>query len=352
MRMTAARLSERLRRDDSGAVLMIVAVTLFVLIGMLVLTVDLGRAVAVKREMVTGTDAAALAAAQQCAFGNSTDDAQAAAEAVLAKNKASATLTTFEAPGCGSPPEEAHIVTVESTVDVEYYFAGIFGFDSGDVVARAVAQWGVVEQALAVPITVDYDQLSGCGIVPDDPPDEVFDCNLDYPKERLQEPRWGVLDIEQWGDEETDSCSVPASELSDMIDNGGSFEPLPAPALTCVDNGLSNSVWEELEFEPPRSYLFPVMDLDRSTGFVKPERPPLGGEACLGEDIESLRAANYDCEITHAYIVGWIELLVTNVTKDGADIGVAVTYQGFTTGGGIPGDGTPDFGARAVRLVE
>ena len=220
------------RRDDAGAVLMIVAVTLFVLVGMLVLTVDLGRAVAVKREMVTGTDAAALAAAQQCALGNSTGDAQAAAEAVLAENKAGATVTAFDAPGCGSPPEQAHIVTVESTVDVTYFFAGIFGFDSGDVVARAVAQWGVVEQALAVPITVDYDQLSACGIVPDDPPDEVFDCNLEYPKERLQEPRWGVLDIDQWGDAEADSCSVPASELSGMISNGGSFEPLPAPALT------------------------------------------------------------------------------------------------------------------------
>ena len=68
MRVTGPR---RLHREESGAVLMIVAIAMLVLVGMLVLTVDLGRMVAVKREMVAGADAAVLAAAQQCALGNS-----------------------------------------------------------------------------------------------------------------------------------------------------------------------------------------------------------------------------------------------------------------------------------------
>jgi len=46
----------RLREDERGAVVMVVAIVLVVVIGMLVLVVDLGRGVAYKRQVVTGTD--------------------------------------------------------------------------------------------------------------------------------------------------------------------------------------------------------------------------------------------------------------------------------------------------------
>lgn len=341
----------RVHEDESGVVLMIVAVTLLVLIGMLVLTVDLGRAVAVKREMVAGTDAAALAAAQQCALGNNEPDARAAAAEVLADNKSGAVLAPsgFQAPECdGGVIDAPQIVTVESTVDVDYFFAGIFGFDSGPVVAQAQVQWGVLTDAFGAPVTVDFEQLSECGIFPDDPPeDEIDGCDLEYPKNTLQEPRWGVLDLDNWGDPDAAPCSVSASESTNIINNGGNFEILPTPAYDCIDNGLSDSVWEMLE---GKTLIFPVLDLDRSTGLVKPNRAPLGGTDCTGADIDTLRAQGFDCQIDTAYIVGWIELVVTNVAKHGPDITVTVDYQGYTTGGGIPGDGT-DFGVRAIRLV-
>src|SRR6187549_3514500 len=103
MRMLALR---RIHRDESGAVMMIVAISMIVLLGMLVLTVDVGRGIAVKREMVAGADAAALAAAQQCAMGNNEPDARAAAEDVLAQNKSAAVLTPsgFQAPECDGGP--------------------------------------------------------------------------------------------------------------------------------------------------------------------------------------------------------------------------------------------------------
>ena len=161
MRVTGPR---RLHREESGAVLMIVAIAMLVLVGMLVLTVDLGRMVAVKREMVAGADAAVLAAAQQCALGNSVADARTAAEEVLAENDSAAEIqpSGFQAPDCnGSKVNEPKFVTVGTTVDVDYYFAGIFGFDSGPVVARAVAEWGPLVNAFGSPVTVDYDQLNG-----------------------------------------------------------------------------------------------------------------------------------------------------------------------------------------------
>ena len=349
--MRVTRPIRRLHEDESGVVLMIVAVTLLVLIGMLVLTVDLGRAIAVKREMVAGTDAAALAAAQQCATGNNEPEARAAAEEVLAKNKSGAVLAPsgFQAPECdGGVISDPQIVTVESTVDVDYFFAGIFGFDSGPVVAQAQVLWGVLTEAFGAPVTVDFDQLNNCGINPDDPPEnEIDDCELEYPKDTLTEPRWGVLDLDNWGDPDAAPCSVSASESSGIINNGGNFELLATPAYDCIDNGLSDSVWEMLE---GKTLIFPVLDLDRSTGTVKPNRAPLGGQDCTGEDIEDLRLQGFDCEIDTAFIVGWIQLIVTDVSKQGADISVTVDYAGFTTDGGIPGDGT-DFGVRAIRLV-
>ena len=96
---------------------MVVAVTLLVLIGMLVLTVDLGRAVAVKREMVSGTDAAVIAAAHECALGHSYGQATAAANAILAQNKSGAVLNgPISAPGCGVTPTEPQLVTVHTKV--------------------------------------------------------------------------------------------------------------------------------------------------------------------------------------------------------------------------------------------
>ena len=342
----------RLHREESGAVLMIVAITMLVLVGMLVLTVDLGRMVAVKREMVAGTDAAVLAAAQQCALGNSESEARTAAEEVLAENESAAAIrpSGFQAPDCnGSKVNEPKFVTVETTVDVDYYFAGIFGFDSGPVVARAVAEWGPLASAFGSPVTVDYDQLNGCGITPDDPPDaEIDDCALEYPKDSLQEPRWGVLDLDNWGDPDAAPCSVSASESSGIITNGGSFELKETPAYDCIDNGLSDSVWEMLE---DKTLYFPVLDLDQSTGLVKPSSAPLGDTDCTGAQIDDLRAQGYDCQIDTAYIVGWIQLVVTDVSKHGPDITVTVDYEGFTSGGGLPGTGF-DFGAHAVRLVD
>ena len=355
MRVTRSRsvrtTVDRLRDEDSGAVLMMVAVCLLVLMGMLVLTVDLGRSIAVKRQMVAGTDAAALAAAQQCALEHPLDEAEDAADAVLAANRSDAVVTTVTAPGCGLPPEGPQFVTVQSTVEVDYFFAGIFGFESGPVVSKAVALWGVVQSGHAVPITVDLEQLNSCGITPDAPPSGEHDCQLDYPKDALQEPRWGVLDLSKWGDPEAAPCSVSAETSKAQIENGGVSDPLTAPAMTCIDNGLSDSVWESMEGQV---LLFPVMDLNQSTGTVKPTSGPLGGTECSGADIEDLRLQGYDCQIDTAYIVSWIQLLVEDVSKHGSDLTVDMKYQGITTDPGLPCDEepcVPDFGAHSVRMV-
>jgi Flp pilus assembly protein TadG len=358
MRVTAtvrARLA-RLADEERGAVMLIVALSLMVFLGMLVLTVDIGRGVAFKRQVVNGTDAAALAAAQQCALGNGSVAAQDAANTVLAQNvQLPVTLSSIEMPECDSPEgTEFKTVRVTTNADIEYFFAPIFGVADGDIATHAVAIWAVAASANPIPITVDMQQLLDCGIVPGSPPDPdvPIECPLEYPKDTLQEPRWGVLDFEHWGDPDAAPCSVSAAELKDMIDNGGYPQgvelngepPGSEPTMTCVDNGLSFSVWNSMEGE---TLIFPVIDIQTSTGTVKPGG---GTEPCTGADIPALEAQGKDCEIDTVNVVAWIVLRVDNVDQNGATVTFDSTTE-LTTSGGLPG-GTIDFGVRAVRLVD
>ena len=138
--MRVRRLSlARLRDEEQGAVLAMVAISLIVLIGMAVLTFDLGRGVALKRNMVNAADAGALAAARECGLANGEASAKAAAGELVADNNGAAKVTGFQidpspavCSGGGNPdPDGKNTVTVTVTVPQEYFFAQIFGFNSG-----------------------------------------------------------------------------------------------------------------------------------------------------------------------------------------------------------------------------
>ena len=336
----------RLHRDESGAVLMVVAVTLLVLIGMLVLTVDLGRAVAVKREMVAGTDAAVIAAAHECAIGHTYAQANAAANAILAQNKSGAVQNgLISAPGCGLTPTEPQLVTIHTKVQMDYFFAGIFGFNSGEVGARMRsrsgaswrADWGHRSRSTTSSSRTARSRPTTHRTTP-------VGCQLEYPKDQLTEPalgRPGPLEVGRRERRPVPRLGQRSRSASSTTAEPSS--PLPTPNYDCLDNGLSDSVWDSLV---GKILLFPVNDLDRSTGTTKP-----GNADCTGADIPALEAQGKDCQIDTAYIVGWIQLRVNGVSKHGPDISLDVTYLGLTSGGGIPGPGSEDWGARAVRLV-
>lgn len=360
MRVIRSRLM-RLRDDQDGAVVMIVAVCLMIFLGMLVLTVDLGRGVAFKRQVVNGTDAAALAAAQQCALGNGTFAAQDAANTVLGQNvDLPVAITSIEMPECDTPAgTEPKFVTVTTSADIDYFFAPIFGIESGDIATRSVAIWAAA-QINPVPIMVDQDQLEACGIVLNEPPPEDQDpCPLEYDKDALGEPSWGALGLPWWGDRsawlDSQKCKMDANTLIDIISNGGYTEPLdlngnpPGSAATyvCVDNGLSDSVWSALEGQ---TLIFPVIDVDTSEGYIVPpnSKPnPPEERYCTGADV---LPANKDCLIHTVNVIGWLVLHVIDTGNAGSTITVE-TVTDITTGGWVP-EGQVDVGIRAVRLVE
>jgi Flp pilus assembly protein TadG len=191
----------RVRDEEHGAVLAIVAISFICLIGMLVLTFDLGRGVALKRNMVNGADSAALAAAMECGMAHGETAARAEATNLLADNNAAATVTGFQinpgpaqCDGAPSPdPDHNPTVTVTVTVPQDYFFAPIFGINNGTVVASATAEWTVGETNPA-PIRIEGVKLDECLAAGEPDAEGRVDCYFTFEGTGGQ---WGWLNLPQ-----------------------------------------------------------------------------------------------------------------------------------------------------------
>jgi Flp pilus assembly protein TadG len=250
----------RLRDDEQGAVLAIVAISLIVLVGMLVLTFDLGRGVALKRNMVNAADAGALAAARECGLANGDVSAGQAADELVADNNDAATVTDIQfdpspAQCSGAPnsdPDGRNTVTVTVSVPQEYFFAQIFGFDEGAVVASATAEYskGVANPA---PLKLDVADVNDCTTT-------GVDCYFEFEKDKTGSQR-GWLDFPQgWPNGITGndparctSQSGGVNELRDYIEkmaqgtvvlNAGLWEP--PPTYVCAAGGVPNDLVEAI----------------------------------------------------------------------------------------------------------
>ena len=287
------RMITRMRRDDGGAVLVLVALGIvFFILGMLALTVDLGRAVGVKRDMVNAADAAAIAAAQQCALGNGPVEAQAAALRTAQINGAETEVLFDFEPDTACPPDSPigggpNLVHVSYEMVMDYFVAPYFGFDDITLTASATALWSLPG---IVPITVNAVPLQEC----DPDPDLEEECLIEYPKDTLENPRWGILDLSVWGDPDANRCPVPNSVIVDIIRGNGWPRPT-TPAWDCVDNGHQWSSWDELV---GGIWWFPVIDVAESKGELR-GRP---GQPCFGSDP--------NCVITTAWVVDFVQLEV------------------------------------------
>lgn len=302
----------RARREEGGAVLVLIALGLvFFILGMLALTVDLGRAVGVKRNMVNAADAAALAAAQQCALGNGSVTAGSAALQTAQLNGAQTQISLQFVPAGACPPGDPpsagqKFVTVRYGSLVDYFVAPVLGFENADVTASATAMWTVPG---VVPITVNVVPFQQCDTVAPAPGNE---CILDYPKDTLREPRWGILNLALWGDASASSCPVPNSAVVDIIRGGGWPQP-DTPAWDCVDNGAQFASWDELA---GGTWWFPIIDVALSVGHTVPGH----SVPCTGADIPTLQASGRDCQITTAWVVDFVQLKVNAVVKHGSTI--------------------------------
>ncbi len=128
-------------RDQRGAVMVIVALALVVLCGAAALSIDLGNGWQTRRGLITGTDAAALAAAQTYARGGTGCDADAIA--YLSANQADAVLVS-----CVNTPlgPTTGFVTVTARQNVETFFGPVIGFNDYEVTSTSSALYGPLRE--------------------------------------------------------------------------------------------------------------------------------------------------------------------------------------------------------------
>jgi hypothetical protein len=249
----------------------IVTLTLIALLGMIILTVDVGQLLYKRRAMVNASDAAALAAAQSCAGLKDSDVPGAMANTFATDNVSVATGGITDVVGCDGPPF-GH-VTVEYQMQQGLFFAGVLGFDGPAAVrTQATAGWGPTGAANPLPIVVYTGSEQGnCDIQEGIGPG--VDCFLWYDNDLFNQSSFGFLNLctatdscsQGWDVNAGDNCpNVGASLRSDWINGNWSGGPnetnYPETTFVCRVSGLTSSNWSSLEQREGDDLIFPVND--------------------------------------------------------------------------------------------
>jgi hypothetical protein len=274
------RVTERLSRpngsDERGATAVIVALSLIAILGLVVLTVDVGQLLFKRRGMVNASDAGALAAAQSCAGLTDSDSPESMADAFAIDNMNGLVAGNggiTDVAGCDGPPF-GH-VTVEYQIPQELFFAGVLGFEGPATVrTRATAGWGPAGGANPLPIVVytgsdqgNCDIKEGIG--------EDVECFLWYDNDLFQNSAFGFLNLctvtdpcqHGWDVDPGANCpNVGASDRKDWIAGNWSGGPnevrYPSPTFVCRVSGITSSNWSALEDRVGDDLIFPVNDCD------------------------------------------------------------------------------------------
>ena len=283
------RLSFRGTDEESGATAVIVALSLIALIGMIVLVVDVGGLLYRRRQMVSASDAAALAAARSCVLGAIDAGApEAKADEFAGLNVDGIPLTggivLGETVGCETGLE-GH-VTVQYSSDMALWFAGIFGSTSKPVVTKATAEWAGASTGLPVPFIVGIDQgnmgnvfcKDADGNLMDIPPEDGskptcaiwFDNGSDDGYfGGFQESVFGSLNLNKWNVPNPESDCLGSKELPANIEyaeNGGyngsdALDPIDEDGVwVCTGDGGNTSLYDSFTITKAKTMVFPATD--------------------------------------------------------------------------------------------
>lgn len=155
-------LKRRITHDQRGISSVIVAVCLFAIFGALMLTLDAGNLWATRRRIITGTDAAALHAAQY--FNSGGGNPCSTADIVTAENDAADVMTqnhpqALHNPGdtpdgfevtladptlCGIAAYVPGKVRFDGRLQAQAFFSQIFGFGRTNALSSSTAAWGYI----------------------------------------------------------------------------------------------------------------------------------------------------------------------------------------------------------------
>lgn len=206
----------RLNEEESGAVAVIMAVSLVVIFGMGALVVDVGNLYWERRQLQTGAEAAALAAAQDYAEGNGSAVALASARMYAsANNTTDAHIhdddTSNENDGFVPDLGASTITVTTQTGDVaspgtlQSFLARVIGVDAYATTASAVASWGYAGSLSTFPLTISTCEFD---LEPD-----AGDPTTTYPPPHpnsIGEANSEKILFHQGGGAQEDSCDAQA----------------------------------------------------------------------------------------------------------------------------------------------
>ena len=244
-------------RNEEGATVIIVTLCLVALFCMLVLVVDVGGLLWKRRELVSGSDAAALAAAKTCAVPTTKDSSVPETQADTAAVANVGGLTPSNGgiiAGTETCRQPRGYVTVQYSYPQHLFFAGILGAGSRAVTTEATAAWGPLAGGRAVPIVLESSQFQGPCDVPDVTPPAACNFWYDNGSSAIGDANWGFLSLDpsQWGVAANDNnvCSnVGASTRGDWILHDSPTELAlkdPSPTYVCNVTGHASSNWQDL----------------------------------------------------------------------------------------------------------
>jgi hypothetical protein len=262
--------------DEQGATMVIVVLSLVAMIGMIVLTVDVGQLLFKRRGMVNASDAAALAAAQSCAGLDDFDDPEAMADAFAIDNVnglVAGSGSIIDQAGCDSTAF-GH-VTVEYWTQQDLFFAGVLGFDGPATVrTRATAGWGPAGAGNPLPIVIYAGDDQGTCDIREDVPKDIS-CYLWYDNDMFGGSSFGFLNLctetdpcrHGWDVDPAAACAADRSDVEAWVSgtwNGGPNEVnFPDPTYVCRVSGLAESIWQnQLAPRVGQDLMFPVNDCD------------------------------------------------------------------------------------------
>jgi Putative Flp pilus-assembly TadE/G-like len=362
---------------ESGAVLVIVTLSLFAMFGMMVLVIDVGSLLYARRALVNSADAAALAAAQSCGQKEGMGEASAQAEFYAVANENGAEVAPGYPryfPNCDAP---AGLVTVRVRSDQTLFFAPVLGADSDTpVTTEATASWGGAGVGEHVaPLMLSANRLSDCEIPPSNP-NSVTEQLCEFwwndaggpPTDPnvLANAEWGTLDLANWDVDGTFNCpqgGVPPEFEEWMLE--GYFAPLPInspnpPEHTYVcrgkgnfGNSLDNTIRDVIDEDPPLFLYFPVnqpeSQVDRDGAVCSPEMALSG---CSVQKYDIIGFARLQILEIYRGRDAWEHCPDIPVAEQDANARCMITkWVGYSSDGLDP-QGGENFGLVPVRLVK
>ncbi len=196
--MRGLNLGPRLRTDERGVSLPLVAISMVALVGMASLVVDLGNGWRTRRALIPATDAAALAAAQD--YVNDVDGCAVSAGTYLVDNAPTATLVSCVPFAYNADHGR---VTVTATDNVDTWLAGVIG--RGDYPTQSVttAVWGPPLTVTGLrPIGLCFDGSADLQDLVNNPPATETLLRINYNKDQPNAcggsipGNWGVVDFD------------------------------------------------------------------------------------------------------------------------------------------------------------